>query len=115
MEDSKKYYIRFGGVPNDEISMAWTADGEIKHAEVGTSVYNAICIDNHWQLVIPHPLTEKMLNTLYSLVFYKQRQVYLVEGDEVGRGSDNEPCLRNVKVVKNITDDFKIYKEKSAC
>ena len=31
-------------------------------------------------------------------------KVYLVTGDEMGKGSDNEPVIRNVRIIKDITD-----------
>ena len=30
----------------------------------------------------------------------EHRPMYLVQGDEVGKGSTNEPLLRNVKIIK---------------
>lgn len=109
----KHYYIRFGGIPNDEHSVAWTTDNEIEGIEPGVSVYDALYLDEpdgeqNWHLVMPQPITEKMLNTLYSLINYQKRQVYVVEGEFVGRGSDNEPCIRNVVIVENVTDKFKV-------
>ena len=101
-------YIRFGGIPKDETSFAWNIEGNIKGAEPGVSVYDAVLLgDGKYHIVLPLPITEQMLNTFYSLINYQKRQVYLVEGTEVGRGSDNEPCLKNIKIVENITDDFK--------
>lgn len=104
--NDKHYYIRFGGIPANEQSFAWTVENEIKCKEPGVSVYDAVCLNDEWHLVIPIPITEKMLNTLYGLLNYQNRQVYLVEGNYVGRGSDNEPCIRNVKIVENITSQF---------
>jgi hypothetical protein len=109
----RRYYIRFGGIPRDEQSVAWTAENEIKGKEPGVSVYDALYLDEpdggwNWHLVMPQPITEKMLNTLYGLINYQKRQVYIVEGEFVGRGSDNEPCIRNVVIVENVTDKFKV-------
>lgn len=102
-------YIRFGGIPKDETSFAWDTDGNIKGAEPGVSVYDAVLLgDGKYHIVLPLPITEQMLNTFFSLINYQKRQVYLVEGTEVGKGSDNEPCIQDVKIVENITEEFKI-------
>lgn len=106
-------YIRFGGIPKEETSFAWDTDGNIKGAEPGVSVYDAVLLgDGKYHIVLPLPITEQMLNTFYSLISYQKRQVYLVEGTEVGKGSDNEPCLKNIKIDENITDDFKLIKHR---
>ena len=109
----KRYYIRFGGIPRDEQSVAWTSENKIKGTEPGVSVYDALYLDEsdggwNWHLAMPQPITEKMLNTLYALINYQKRQVYVVEGEFVGRGSDNEPCIRNVQIVENITEQFRL-------
>lgn len=114
----RRYYIRFGGIPKDEQSFAWTAENEISGKEPGVSVYDALYLKDgdrgwKWHLVMPSPITEKMMNTLYTLINYQKRQVYLVEGELVGHGSDNEPCIRDVQIVENITEQFKIRSAKS--
>ena len=40
----RHYYIRFGGIPRDEKSVAWTSENEIKGEEPGVSVYDALTI-----------------------------------------------------------------------
>jgi hypothetical protein len=44
----------------------------------------------------------------YEPKIEKPTQVYLVSGDEVGIGSDNEPLLKNIKVLDNITEQFRV-------
>lgn len=112
----KQYYIRFGGIPKDEQSIAWSSQNEIIGKEPGVSVYDALYLDDgdgnwHWHLVIPSPITESTIDTMVSLITYQHRQVYLVEGEYVGRGSGNEPCIRNVEIVENITNQFKLIKD----
>lgn len=98
----KLKYIRFGDIPEDEHSIKWDRDSCV-HAERGVSVYNCLYVDDDIMgVVLPLPITEQALDTFTSLVRYDDRPCYLVEGDCVGRGSDGEPLLRNVKIVKQI-------------
>ncbi|MCR5036095.1 MAG: hypothetical protein K6A73_02090 [Bacteroidales bacterium] len=41
----KRFYIRFGGIPRDEQSVAWTTENEIKGKEPAVSVYDALYLD----------------------------------------------------------------------
>ena len=95
-------YIRFGNIPEGERSTVWRVETEIG-TERGVSVYNCLMVgDEVIGVVLPIPITEQSLNTFQSLVQYDDRPCYLVEGDCVGRGSDGEPLLRNVNIVKKI-------------
>ena len=95
-------YIRFGDIPTGERSTVWRVETPVEK-ERGVSVYNCLMVgDEVMGVVLPIPITEQSLNTFQSLVQYDDRPCYLVEGDCVGRGSDGEPLLRNVEIVKQI-------------
>jgi hypothetical protein len=57
-------------------------------------------------IVIPHPISERGLNTLYSFLLYQKRDVFIVTGDVVGYGSDKEPVIENLMILKEITNAF---------
>lgn len=103
-----KCYIRFGEIPKNEVSSIYR--GEVKVGEEkGVSVYDAIEIDGEWRVVLPNPLLKEVGFDLYNfisstkhLVETERRPIYLVRGDEVGKGSTNEPLLRNVKIIKEL-------------
>lgn len=98
----KQKYIRFGDIPKGERSTIWRVETEIGK-EQGVSVYDCLCTDNDTiGVVLPLPITENALNTFTNLVKYDDRPCYLVEGDCVGKGSDGEPLLRNVNIVKQV-------------
>ena len=98
----KLKYIRFGDIPKDELSIKWDGDNYV-HAERGVSVYNCLYVgDDIIGVVLPLPITKQALDTFTGLVRYDDRPCYLVTGDCVGRGSDGEPLLRNVEIVKQI-------------
>ena len=96
-------YIRFGDIPEDECSIKWDRENHRCKTEKGVSVYNCtIYPDGSVGVVIDLPITAYTLHTFQSLVEYDDRPCYLVEGDCVGRGSDNEPLIKNVRIVKQI-------------
>ena len=53
------------------------------------------------------PCSEGSVHTLIDILFYNSKTfVYLVTGNIVGYGSDNEPLIRNVKIVQDVTETF---------
>jgi hypothetical protein len=57
-------------------------------------------------LVIPTPLNVSSLYTIQGFILYNKRKVYLVSGIEVGKGTDNEPIIKNVKIEREITKEI---------
>ncbi len=109
-----KKYIRIGEIPPTEESRIYNGD-VIVGIEKGVSVYEAIEYDGKWRIIMPLPFKEGQGNTYETLIQevtqcrYKisnPRKVYLVSGDEVGIGSDNEPLLKNIKILEDITEQF---------
>ena len=104
-----KHYIRIGDIPPNEVSGIYRS-GEKIGEEKGVSVFDAIEIDGKWRIVLPTPLSEKLVNDLCSFEMslhckaYSTPKILLVTGDEVGIGSDNEPLLKNVKVIQELND-----------
>lgn len=110
---SKRYYIRFGRIPPNERSRIYRGD-EIIGEELGVSCYDAAFIDGEWRIIYPNPCKECTVDTLHGLILgccgrnkFDDNDAYLLTGDKVGVGSDGEPLIRNVKVVANITKQFK--------
>ena len=103
-----KHYIRFGEIPENEVSGIYLG-GERIGVKKGVSVYDAVEIDGEWRVVLPNPLLKEVGFDLYNfisnakhLVETERRPMYLVRGDEVGKGATNEPLLRNVKIIKEL-------------
>ena len=46
------------------------------------------------------------LDDIYSLMNYAEEGIFLVEGEQIGTGSDNEPLIKDVVVLSEITDMF---------
>lgn len=109
------YYIRIGEIPSDERS--YTFKGEnIIGKEDGVSVYDCIENDGKYHIVMPLPMKGGQGKTYECLIqsvtecHYKidnPLKVYLVTGDKVGIGIDNEPVIRNVRIIKDITYYYK--------
>lgn len=106
----QKHYIRFGEIPTDERSKIYRGETQVGE-ELGVSAYDAICIDGEWRIVLPYELKPEVGFDLHNLInsrfqtIYKvarPNKVYLLTGDEVGKGATNEPLLRNVKIVKEL-------------
>lgn len=91
----QKIYLRFGSWPEDERSRNFAISGK----ERGVSVYPARydTVSESWVYDLSDgdyaPYTMSLAHALW------RRPVYLVTGEEVGRGQDGEPLLRQVRIV----------------
>ena len=103
-QDIHKKYIRFGNIPENEGSGIW-CDAIKVGEEKGVSVYDAVMIDGQWRVVLPSPLKKEVGFDLYNFIGGTENgnfPVYLVQGDYVGKGSTNEPLLKNVRIVEKL-------------
>ncbi len=108
----KSLYIRFGDIPEGERSSSWRGDTETGK-EAGVSVYNlAIGADGKLGIVLSLPVTKSSLHTLQHLLEYDSRPVYIVSGECVGHGSDNEPLIENVEILRTLREDELRRKER---
>ena len=98
-----KLYIRYGEIPPDEKSKIHNRAGEIIGEEVGVSVFEYI---EGRGIVIPD--TEKARDDFFMLSKMYWINHYLVSGDEVGVGSDGEPLISNVKIIKLLHEKREI-------
>lgn len=103
-----KHYIRFGKIPENEASGIYRGEEKVGE-EKGVSVYDAVEIDGEWRVVLPNPLLKEVGFYLYNfisnikhLVETERRPMYLVQGDEVGKGATNEPLLKNIKIIAKL-------------
>lgn len=96
------YYYRYGDIPTDEQSRIWNGEGYVGK-ENGVSVYEAhLNEEGEYVPVIPTPLTLDGLDDFYYHLRYYRGKKYIVTGDKIGKGSDNEPLLKNVKIIKEL-------------
>lgn len=110
----KDKYIRIGLPNKNGKSKIYRSDAVIGE-EIGVSCYNCCKINNKYRIILPNPITTASIHSLRSLInsviqdeyeVEKPNKIYLVSGNSVGYGSDYEPLLSNVKVIKDITEDF---------
>ena len=99
-----KNYLRFGDIPTSGLSNIWLND-QIIGQELGVSVYDAVLMTDGWHVILPKPITHKVINTLYILIAEK-RSVYILSGEEIGIGTDGEPLLKDPHILLEITKDF---------
>lgn len=100
-------YIRFGEIPIDEKSKVFYNGEYIVKEEDGISVFDCAIINNTVRLVLPIIVTSSALNCidgfLYDYIHGDKRvSIYLVTGDLVGYGCDNEPLIRNVNIISKL-------------
>ena len=117
-----KEYIRFGEIPVGETSKRGngvSGDGyKVIGYEEGVSVWDCVYNFNTdlYQLVAPHPtqFTSGDFSQSYDpdncCGCDPNKKIYVVTGIEVGYGADNEPLLKDVKIVKELPFDY--FKQK---
>lgn len=95
-------FYRYGEIPENEISSIYRGDVYVGQ-ENGVSVYEAHKdLKGNFTPAIPVPLTEHTADTLYGFLMYFNGPKYLVTGELVGYGSDNEPLIKNVIKLRKI-------------
>lgn len=92
-----KTYIRYGELPPDGKSKIYSRTGKIIGEEKGVSVFEYLVGRG---IVVPDNQNAK--DDFLKLSNSCWQRAYLVSGDEVGIGSDGEPLLANIKVMKEI-------------
>lgn len=115
-----KIYIRFGDVPKDEKCRIHRGNEIIGH-EDGVSVWNAVLLEDGYHLVAPlHGNTctyTDFISHAFPEEWYPKPlpdfKIYVVTGDEVGKGSDGEPLLKNVKILKQLSSNYFKYGDNS--
>lgn len=101
-KSDKSLYIRFGDIPTNGKSKVYNGEIEIG-IEEGISVYPAF-EDKEGNIILGLnlPITKTSLHTQQHLLEYDNRPCYLVTGDYVGKGTDGEPLIKNVRIIKEI-------------
>lgn len=97
---SQKQYIRVGELPPDGKSkIRCRADNSIIGEEEGISVFEYI---EGRGIVVPH--NQQARDDFLLLMNSIDKPQYIVIGEEIGVGSDGEPLLRDVKIVKVLKE-----------
>lgn len=114
------YYIRIGELPRDGKSKIYQWEDKTHSSraaigeEAGVSVYEAKEVEKGWNGVIPENIkynsTMDTINYLMKEAIRGDKPVYVVIGDEVGKGYDGEPVITNVKIIKDISNNLKEIK-----
>ena len=103
----KTVYIRYGDWPEHGKSKNHLVTKETGKDvwENGLSVYHCeLDIDaGHWEIELS--INEDTISGTLSSLYHSNRPIYLVAGEEIGEGSDGEPLLKNVKVLKKLRKD----------
>ena len=111
-----KIYIRIGEIPENERSKIHNK--EPAEYEKGVSVWNAVKLDDGYHLVAPIKgnsctygdfLADAFPDEYYGKYLPTTLKIYVVTGDEIGRGADNEPLLKNIKIIETLPYNYFTY------
>lgn len=100
-----KKYIRFGEIPKNERSGIYAGDAGKIGEEIGVSCYDCVCINEEYRVLLPScpsRYTCPTLHNLYDAYIGGEINMYIITGREVGKGTDNEPLLIDVKILSII-------------
>ena len=111
----EKTYIRFGKIPKNEKSRIHLGD-DIRF-EIGVSVWDAVKLEDGYHLVAPLQGNSCTYTDFIKMAFPQEwygdfvshEPIYVVSGEEVGRGSDNEPLLKNIEIIEELPFDYFNY------
>lgn len=105
-----KYYIRFGGIPkNGKSAIHDITSGKILGYENGISCWE--CTED-LQIIVPNTINCSGWDDLLGFITKEIRRrngeykVYLLTGNEIDIGTDGEPIITNIKLIKEVTDEF---------
>lgn len=99
-EAPHKQYIRFGEIPPDGKSKIRNrTDNTIIGEELGVSVFEFI---DGRGIVVPN--NQQARDDFLKLTSSLWKPQYIVIGEEVGIGSDGEPLLKDVKIIKVLKE-----------
>ena len=110
-------FIRFGEIPTDGISGIYDGDLGRVGSELGVCCFDCIERGENYFIVMPMLKSASLNYDLEGFIESAEigiKKIYLVDGDLVGRATFNEPCLKNVTILKELqlvngllTDKFK--------
>lgn len=104
LKKNNMVFYRFGEIPKDECSSIWNNNDEVIGKEKGVSVYEAHKnINGTYSPVLPFPTNEMAFNDFIHYITYFTGNKYLVTGDLLDEtGTDGEPLIKNVKILKKL-------------
>ena len=117
---NQRLYIRFGEIPENERSKRGNGiigDGyKCVGYEDGVSVWDAVLLEDGYHLVAPLNGNSCTYGDFSANAFpddcygtKPEDKIYVVTGDKVGNGADNEPIIRNVKIIEQLPYDYFSY------
>ena len=97
-------FIRFGLVPKNERSKIFKRGKPIGF-EKGVSVYDCAKIRGKYLICLPYNCKECTVDSIHGCLLNHNisgQKVFLVDGRIMGYVSDNDPLIKNVKILKEI-------------
>lgn len=119
-----KKYLRLGEIPKNERSfkfnkITWDQRDQLSDCDdIWSEVETSIKYCNSWKGYNIEELFEKGVsvfeidennkpilnnkNLEHSYMWRSESSAYIVTGDEVGKGEDGEPIIKNVKIIEKL-------------
>lgn len=109
----EKCYIRLGDIPKDELSL----NHSTKTFEKGVSVFRGVVYKDNYLPIVEYPEKAGTILPMQGMFYHWDKPVYIVKGNEIGLGSDGEPLIKNVHIIKRIFPEiyYITTKEKGSC
>lgn len=100
------FFLRCGDLPKDGKSSIYEGNGDAQKCvgyEEGISCYRCyLDFDDVPHLILPNPITQTTINTLYSLL-NSDRPWYLISAIDLHKvGRDGEPLVKNAMVRRKV-------------
>ena len=98
-------YIRFGEIPADETSGIYDGDLGRVGSELGVCCFDCIEMEGNFFIVIPMLKSASLNYDLEGFIESAEiglKKIYLIQGELVGRATFNEPCLKNITILKEL-------------
>lgn len=113
---TKINYLRVGDWHPSETSRIYSNGGDVLlGTENGVSVYPVIYKNNKFTFLVDNESLSADLHMLFMSIDgdWNNKPAYILDGDVIGYGMDNEPLLKNITIIKDVTKDLSHFIKKS--
>ena len=94
-------YVRFKGIPKDEVSSIYDGDLGVVGHELGVSCYEFVQYGGNIKIIVPSADTGAPNDLSCFLDDFKTGKIpaYIIKANQVGLGTYGEPVVKNVEIL----------------